>query len=74
MTARKREGALQSVPISVTACTAESIEPQGIGNVQDVAKFTRGLSWDKGFAPRVPAYTTDPDDPRQFGLRLNFRY
>ena len=48
VTARKREETLQSVPISVTAFTAESIERQGIRNVQDVAKFTPGLSWDKG--------------------------
>ncbi len=52
VTARKRTESLQDVPMTVTAFTAESIQKQGIRNVQDVAKLTPGLSWDKGFAPQ----------------------
>ena len=52
VTARKRVESLQEVPITVTAFTAEAIERRGIRNVQDVAKLTPGLSFDKGFAPQ----------------------
>lgn len=49
---RRREEALQDVPISVQAFTAEQIERSGIRDVQDVAEQTPGLSFDKGFAPQ----------------------
>ncbi len=52
VTARRREESLQEVPLSVVAFTADAIERQGIRNIQDVAKLTPGLSWDKGFAPQ----------------------
>jgi len=52
VTARKRAESLQEIPMSVTAFTAESIESRGIRNVQDVIKYTPGLSFDKGFAPQ----------------------
>lgn len=52
VTARKRAESLQEVPMSVTAFTSESIEARGIRNVQDVIKYTPGLSFDKGFAPQ----------------------
>lgn len=52
VTARKRAESLQEIPMSVTAFTAETIESRGIRNVQDVIKYTPGLSFDKGFAPQ----------------------
>lgn len=52
VTARRTAESLQDTPISVTAFTAEAIERRGIRNVQDVVKFTPGLSFDKGFAPQ----------------------
>jgi outer membrane receptor protein involved in Fe transport len=52
VTARKRTESLQEVPLTITAFTADTIERTGIRSVQDVAKFTPGLSWDKGFAPQ----------------------
>jgi iron complex outermembrane recepter protein len=52
VTARKRTESLQEVPLTVTAFTSDAIERSGIRNVQDVAKLTPGLSWDKGFAPQ----------------------
>jgi outer membrane receptor protein involved in Fe transport len=52
VTARKREESLQAVPLTVTAFTAESIQRQGIRTVNDIAKLTPGLSFDKGFAPQ----------------------
>ena len=52
VTARRREENLQDVPLTVTAFTAKSIERLGIRNVQDVARLTPGLSFDKGFAPQ----------------------
>jgi len=52
VTARRREDNLQEVPLTVTAFTADAVERQGIRNVQDIAKLTPGLSFDKGFAPQ----------------------
>lgn len=52
VTARKRTESLQEVPLTITAFTSETIQRQGIRSVQDVAKLTPGLSWDKGFAPQ----------------------
>jgi iron complex outermembrane recepter protein len=52
VTARRREESLQEIPLSVTAFNAEAVERQGIRNVNDIAKLTPGLSFDKGFAPQ----------------------
>jgi outer membrane receptor protein involved in Fe transport len=52
VTARRRAESLQEVPIAVTAFTAEAIENRGIRNINDIAKLTPGLSFDKGFAPQ----------------------
>ncbi len=52
VTARRREESLQDVPLTVVPFTAVEVERQGIRNIQDVAKLTPGLSWDKGFAPQ----------------------
>ncbi len=43
VTARKREETLQSVPLAITAFTAEAIERRRIESLQDVAQFTPGL-------------------------------
>jgi iron complex outermembrane receptor protein len=47
VTARKREEALQSVPLSISAFTEEVIENAGIDNVEDIATLTPGFT----FAP-----------------------
>jgi iron complex outermembrane recepter protein len=52
VTTRKREESLQQVPITVTAFTAEAIERQGIRGITELAKYTPGLNFDKGFAPQ----------------------
>lgn len=52
VTTRKREESLQTVPITVTAFTAEVIDRKGIRTIGDIAKFTAGLNFDKGFAPQ----------------------
>jgi len=52
VTARRRAEDLQEVPISVTAFTAVEIERRGIRSIQDIARLTPGLSFDKGFAPQ----------------------
>lgn len=44
VTARKREESLQDVPVAVTAFSAASIESIGLNNLQDLAKFSPGLS------------------------------
>lgn len=47
VTARRREESLQSVPLSINAFTAETIENAGIDNIEDVAALTPGFT----FAP-----------------------
>lgn len=46
VTARSREENIQNVPISITAITAEEIEKRGIENLDDVARFTAGFSFE----------------------------
>jgi outer membrane receptor protein involved in Fe transport len=49
VTARKREESLQEVPVAVSAFTAETLEERQILSVNDVARFTPGLVFDKAF-------------------------
>jgi iron complex outermembrane recepter protein len=49
VTARKREESLQEVPVAVSAFTSESIEQRQIESVNDIARFTPGLVFDKAF-------------------------
>ena len=49
VTARKRAESLQSVPLAITAFTAEHIEDAGIDSVEDVALLTPGLTFAKLF-------------------------
>lgn len=49
VTARKTEESLQSAPVAVTAFTAKSIEDQGISNMDELAKFSPGLSFSQAF-------------------------
>lgn len=46
-TARRREETLQSVPLSINAFTAETIENAGVENIEDIASMTPGFT----FAP-----------------------
>lgn len=47
VTARRREESLQSVPLSINAFTAQTIENAGIENIEDIALMTPGFT----FAP-----------------------
>lgn len=49
VTARKREEALQDVPISVTAFSASAIEDRQIQSTTDLAAFTPGFSFSEAF-------------------------
>jgi outer membrane receptor protein involved in Fe transport len=49
VTARKTEETLQSAPVAVSAFTAERIEDRQIQSVDDVARFTPGLVFDRNF-------------------------
>ena len=46
VTATRHEESLSKVPISITALTQESLDLRGIKDIQDVARFTPGLSVD----------------------------
>jgi len=50
VTARKREENLQDVPIAVTAISAETLQREGIKDVQDIAAGDPSLGFDKGIA------------------------
>ncbi|HPF28433.1 MAG TPA: Plug domain-containing protein, partial [Steroidobacteraceae bacterium] len=49
VTARKRTEALQDVPISITAFSADAIERRGIESVYDIAKLTPNLSFNQTY-------------------------
>lgn len=49
VTARKTEETLQDAPVAVTAFTAERLAERQIQSVNDVARFTPGLVFDRNF-------------------------
>lgn len=49
VTARKTEEALTAAPVAVSAFTAKTIEQQGIKSIDDLAKYTPGLSFSQAF-------------------------
>jgi len=49
VTARKREESLQNIPIAVSAFDAQAIETRGLQSIDDVSRFTPGLSFSKAF-------------------------
>ncbi|MYA29728.1 MAG: TonB-dependent receptor [Gammaproteobacteria bacterium] len=50
--ARKREESLQEVPISIATISAEDMEVQGIESLEDIARQTAGIIFDKGYGPQ----------------------
>ncbi len=49
VTARKREEALQDVPVSVTVFSDEGLAERGVVDVNSLAEFTPGLSFSQAF-------------------------
>ncbi|HYC02772.1 MAG TPA: TonB-dependent receptor [Azospirillaceae bacterium] len=49
VTARKVEESLQQAPVAVTAFTGEALAERGITDVNDIARFTPGLSFSQAF-------------------------
>ncbi|MCH9695986.1 MAG: TonB-dependent receptor [Gammaproteobacteria bacterium] len=49
VSARKRDESLQDVPVAVSAFGIEEIANRGIRSIEDVAKFSPGLSFAKAF-------------------------
>ena len=50
VTARRREESIQDVPFAIEAISADQIESRGITNVEDIAKYTPGLVFDRGIS------------------------
>jgi outer membrane receptor protein involved in Fe transport len=50
VTTRKRAENLQDVPITITAFTAANIERKGIATLEDITKYSPGLSLEEGFS------------------------
>ena len=51
VTARKKTENLQSVPIAIDALGALTLEEKGISTLEQVAKYTTGLTFDVGILP-----------------------
>lgn len=51
VTARKREETLQSIPLAVTAITADQIAREGIKDIEGLIESDPSLNFDQGFAP-----------------------
>lgn len=49
VTARKAEESLEDAPVAVTAFTSDAIANLGIDSIDDIARFTPGLSFSKTF-------------------------
>ncbi|GAB5415680.1 MAG: TonB-dependent receptor [Congregibacter sp.] len=49
VTARRREESLQQVPVAVAVVDAAAIEARSLQSIDDVARFTPGLSFSKAF-------------------------
>jgi len=49
VTARKTEELLQSAPVAVSAFTAQMMAEQGLVNINDLARFTTGMSFAQAF-------------------------
>lgn len=50
VSARRRDESVQDVPVVIEAISAEQIESRGISNVDDIAKYTPGLTFDRGIS------------------------
>lgn len=50
--ARKREESLQEVPISIATFNQEDLMVQGIDSIEDIARQSPGIIFDKGFSPQ----------------------
>ena len=46
VTARKREEALQDIPLAITAFTSEELQKRSIQNMRDIALFTPGFNFE----------------------------
>ncbi len=55
VTATRREQSADTVPISITAYSQATMDEQGIKNIEDVSRFTPGLT----FAPSKAGYISD---------------
>jgi outer membrane receptor protein involved in Fe transport len=51
VSARKRDEALQSVPIAVSVFSADRLEQLSIRTVENLARFSSGLTFDQGVLP-----------------------
>ena len=49
VTARRQEETLQDAPVAVTAFSAQDIAKQGLNNIDDLARFSPGLSFSQTF-------------------------
>jgi iron complex outermembrane recepter protein len=52
VTTRKREEAIQDVPIAVSAISSEEMEAKGLTNIDDIARQTSSVIFQQGFSPQ----------------------
>ncbi|TRX55019.1 TonB-dependent receptor [Thalassomonas sp. M1454] len=51
VTTRKMDETIEKIPLSISVLNHEDIENKGIGNTEDVSKYSAALSFDVGAAP-----------------------
>ena len=66
VTARKYEENIQEIPLAVSAFTAKSIEELNLKSIDEIAKFTPGLSF-------TSAFGRQPGSDRPSDLLVDFR-
>jgi iron complex outermembrane receptor protein len=52
VTTRKREEALQDIPLVITAFSADDLERKGLKGIEDIARLTAGVIVDQGVFPQ----------------------
>ena len=52
VTARKRTESVQDIPLSISVYDEQFIEAAGIRDIDDIARLTPGLVFDKGWIPQ----------------------
>jgi len=68
VTTRKREEALQKVPIAVDTISSQQIEQRGLANIDDITRQTSSVIFQQGFSPQDVKITIrglSPDRGRQ---------
>ncbi len=71
VTATRREESVQSVPISITAISGDTLEDAGVRDTRDLVNFTPNLAQQGSFAQTAPAFFIRGIGSTQFNPNAN---